>query len=63
MNLTSAEVYEDPDRIICRRQRPTGSRISEKVCMTAKQWYTLGERARQGLESAQRAPDAGNPSP
>ena len=37
--LTSAEVFRDPDRMICRRERPTGSRISEKICMTARQWF------------------------
>lgn len=59
--LTSADVYKDPDRMICRRERPTGSRISEKVCMTASQWYNASEAARRTLDEAQRSargPDA-----
>ena len=54
-SLTSADVYKDPDRIICRRERPTGSRISEKVCMTARQWYQANEETRRALDKAQRS--------
>jgi len=57
--LTSAEVFRDPDRMICRRERPTGSRISEKICMTARQWFDMSEQSRDALDKAQRAPDAG----
>lgn len=53
--LTSADVKKDPDRMICRRERPTGSRISEKVCMTASQWYKTSEVARRTLDEAQRS--------
>jgi hypothetical protein len=53
--LTAADVHKDPDRMICRRERPTGSRISEKVCMTARQWYKASEAARRRLDEAQRS--------
>ena len=52
--LTSAEVHEDPDRIICRRHKPTGSRISEKICMTARQWQQARDDSRRALDKAQR---------
>lgn len=57
--LSSADVNRDPDRIICRRQRPTGSRLSEKICMTARQWYQMSQESKQVLDRAQRAPQAG----
>lgn len=57
--LSAADVNRDPDRIICRRQRPTGSRISERICMTARQWYQMSQDSKQVLDRAQRAPQAG----
>ena len=52
--LSAAEVRKDPDRIICRRHKPTGSRISEKICMTARQWHQASEDTARTLERAQR---------
>lgn len=59
-SLSTAEVGKDPGRIICRRHRPTGSRISEKICMTARQWQQASDDSRRMLDKAQRAPQAGN---
>ena len=58
--LTSADIKGDPDRIICRRERPTGSRISEKVCMTARQWQKQTDAAQRVLDTVTRAPQQGN---
>ena len=52
--LSAADVRKDPDRIICRRHKPTGSRISEKICMTARQWHQASEDTARTLERAQR---------
>jgi len=52
--LSSAEVRKDPDRIICRRHKPTGSRISEKICMTARQWQQASDDTARALDRAQR---------
>ena len=57
--LSAADARKDPDRIICRRHKPTGSRISEKICMTARQWQDAREASDRYLERAQRAPQAG----
>jgi hypothetical protein len=54
--LNPAEARKDPDRIICRRYSPTGSRISEKICMTARQWQRATDDAREALDKAHRAP-------
>ena len=52
--LSAADVRKDPDRVICKRQKPTGSRISEKVCMTARQWQAATDDSQRTLERAQR---------
>ena len=52
--LSAAEVHKDPDRIVCRRHKPTGSRISEKICMTARQWHQASEDTARTLDRAQR---------
>ena len=52
--LSSADVRKDPDRMICKRQKPTGSRISEKVCMTARQWQAATDDSQRALDRAQR---------
>ena len=51
--LSAADARKDPDRIICRRHKPTGSRISEKICMTARQWQQMTEDTRRTLDKAQ----------
>ena len=52
--LSAADARSDPDRIICRRHKPTGSRISEKICMTARQWQQMTDDSRRTLDKAQR---------
>ena len=59
-HLSTAEVRKDPDRIVCRRHRPTGSRLSEKICMTARQWQQASDDSQRMLDKAQRAPKVGN---
>jgi hypothetical protein len=52
--LSAAEVRKDPNRVICRRHKPTGSRISEKICMTARQWQQASDDTARALDRAQR---------
>ena len=52
--LSAADVRKDPDRMVCKRQKPTGSRISEKVCMTARQWQAASDESQRALDKAQR---------
>ena len=54
-----AEKYEnqnkgDPDRVICRTQEVTGSRLKrEKLCLTASQWAEQKANNREVIEKAQ----------
>lgn len=52
--LSAADARKDPDRVICRRHKPTGSRISEKICMTARQWQQASDDTARTLDRAQR---------
>jgi hypothetical protein len=52
--LSAADVHKDPDRIICRRHKPTGSYIAEKICMTARQWQQANDDTARTLDRAQR---------
>jgi len=45
---------EDPNRVICRRESTTGSRLGAKRrCMTAAQWDEEQHEQRQQLERGQ----------
>jgi hypothetical protein len=44
----------DPDRMICRQMRETGSRVGGKrVCLTKRQWDLAAEQARRDVEGMQ----------
>ena len=42
------------DGLVCRNIRPIGSRISERVCMTAEQWERSAEADRDAMQETQR---------
>jgi len=45
---------QDPNRVICRREASTGSRLGAKRrCMTAAQWSDEQQEQRQQLERGQ----------
>lgn len=51
---------DESERMICRRERPTGSRISETICMTAEDWQRIAEGSQATIRKAQRAPKSYN---
>ena len=51
--LARAEA-QDKETLICRRERPTGSRISEKVCLTAEDWDKIEQQSQEMLNRATR---------
>lgn len=52
--LSATEAGKDPNRIICRRHGPTGSSISEKICMTARQWQRVSDDTARVHDQTQR---------
>lgn len=54
-NQTVPAKNTDPNRIICEKQKETGSRLnSTKICMTAAQWEEQRRRDRESLQDAQQ---------
>lgn len=52
----AAAVPSDPNRMICRAQELTGSRLkAAKVCMTAQQWAEQKALDREAIEKVQAA--------
>lgn len=41
---------KDPDRIVCRSEAMTGSRMHTRVCRTQAQWDDLTDKARDQLD-------------
>ncbi len=45
---------DDPERVICRRERVVGSNRPQRTCMTARQWEESREAAREALNRSER---------
>jgi len=46
---------DDGDKVICRRERVTGSRIAmQKVCLTGKEWDARLRRTQDGMRDMGR---------
>ncbi|MBB6521346.1 hypothetical protein [Pseudoteredinibacter isoporae] len=45
---------KDDDRRVCKKYRPTGTRIAKKTCMTKRQWAELKRRAQDAARTGQR---------
>lgn len=59
---TPAEAaVEDPDRIICIRERLTGSRIPKKVCMTHAEREKIRKINQENFENNKRRPGKNSP--
>ena len=53
----SAEQIEgDPDRMVCERQKETGSRLSSRVCKTAAEWEQERLENRDAMRNATKSP-------
>ena len=42
----AAEV-ENPGKVVCKSEKKAGSRIPKRTCMSAAEWDSLAEKARQ----------------
>ena len=49
-----AEAAEKAEKKICKKYRPTGTRISKKTCMTQRNWDELKRRAQEAARTSQR---------
>jgi hypothetical protein len=44
----------DPDRMVCRRDKETGSRLSSRTCKTAREWEEERLLNQEEMRNAQR---------
>ena len=47
---------EDPNKIKCVRQAPTGTRFEKRICKTMYEWDRQGKQARSDLKQIQDRP-------
>lgn len=53
---TSIEQIEgDPDRMVCQRQKETGSRLTTRVCKTAREWEQERIDNQEAIRNATRS--------
>jgi hypothetical protein len=52
--VANAEPDSGEERLICRREQPTGSRISERICLTAEDWDKMEQQSQEMLDRATR---------
>jgi hypothetical protein len=46
----------DPDRIVCRREKETGSRLASRTCKTAAEWEQERLDNQDAMRNAQKSP-------
>jgi hypothetical protein len=49
----SAPTASDPDRVICKSTKVTGSHLPTKICHTAREWEKMRQEARDVIEHGQ----------
>ena len=55
-----ARQVEDPNRVVCRSERFTGSRIAaRRTCRTAAEWASQARLIREGLDNRANRPVEG----
>lgn len=50
---------DDPNRMVCTREREVGSNRPKKTCMTVAQRDELREQARRNMDDSRRSQDRG----
>jgi opacity protein-like surface antigen len=49
------QIEGDPDRMVCKRQGDTGSRLPKKVCKTAHEWEQERLENQEAIRNAPRS--------
>ena len=49
-----ARAEPEEEKMICRREQPTGSRISERICLTAEDWDKIEQQSQEMLNRTTR---------
>lgn len=46
---------KDPNEMVCKREKASGSNMKTRVCMTAAQWEARRETDKEMVDAAQRS--------
>ena len=49
------QIEGDPDQMVCRRQKETGSRLTSRVCKTAREWEQERLDNQEAIRNATRS--------
>ena len=55
---TSEQIEGDPYRMVCKRDKETGSRLSSRTCKTAAEWERERELNVEAMRNATKSPMA-----
>lgn len=50
----TARAMNDPERVICRRERVVGTNRPQRVCMTAREWEVVRDASRETMNRSER---------
>lgn len=50
------QIEGDPDRMVCKREKETGSRLSKRVCKTAGEWEQERLDNQEAMRNATKSP-------
>ncbi len=50
--IAVATTAAEQDKVVCRKEAPTGSMVKKKKCRTVRAWTELSEATRRELQSA-----------
>ncbi len=53
----------DPQRIICKNDAPTGSRLPKRTCKTAQEWDEIAEANQLAKRNLRRSENRDRPAP
>ncbi|MCV6623925.1 MAG: hypothetical protein OIF51_19485 [Cellvibrionaceae bacterium] len=53
-NSSDEENAKNDKKIVCKKYRPTGTRIAKKTCMSKRGWKELKRRAQEAAKTSQR---------
>jgi len=53
-NYVAKAETQDEETLICRREQPTGSRIAERICLTAEDWKKIEQQSQEMLDRSTR---------
>ena len=58
------QIEDDPDGMVCKREKDTGSRLSRRVCKSAREWEQERIENQEAMRNAtkSRQPPSGLPS-